>query len=74
MKKWDITPLIMWLILFLLVIALAGIRLYRISGVSAAYPVYLDALFVGLYLLWMLVELRVTKRDTNTEGKRHMIL
>jgi protein-S-isoprenylcysteine O-methyltransferase Ste14 len=69
-KKGDITPLIMWLVLFVGIILLALIRLYLLFGVFNEYPVYLDIIFIGLYLLWMIVELQVTKKDVNTEGKK----
>jgi protein-S-isoprenylcysteine O-methyltransferase Ste14 len=59
----------MWFILFAGVIILASIRLNRIFGVLHDYPAYLDIIFISLYLLWMIIELRVTKRDVNTEGK-----
>ncbi|MFH0730604.1 MAG: isoprenylcysteine carboxylmethyltransferase family protein [Pseudomonadota bacterium] len=70
MKRKDVTPLIMWFILFIGVIVIAFIRLYRIFGDWKGYPVYLDIIFVCLYLTWMIAELRVTKKDVNTEGKK----
>lgn len=69
-KKRDITPLIMWLVLFVGIIVLAFIRLDRLFRELNEYPAYLDIIFIGLYLLWMIVELRVTKKDVNTEGKK----
>ena len=69
-KKRDITPLIMWLILFTGIIVLAFIRLNRLFGSLNGYPGYLDVIFTGLYLLWMIIELRVTRRDVDTEGKK----
>jgi hypothetical protein len=51
MKSKDLTPLIMWFILFSGAIVLAFIRLYRIFGVWQEYPVYLDIIFICLYLL-----------------------
>jgi protein-S-isoprenylcysteine O-methyltransferase Ste14 len=70
MNEKDFTPLIMWLVLFAGVIVLAFIRLNRIFGVLHEYPVYLDTIFISLYLLWMIIELRVSKKDVNTEGKK----
>ena len=70
MKSKDLTPLIMWFILFAGVIALALIRLNRIFGVLHDYPASLDLIFISLYLFWMIIELRVTKNDVNTEGKK----
>lgn len=69
MKSKDLTPLIMWFILFAGVIVIASVRLNRIFGVLHDYPAYLDIIFISLYLLWMIIELRVTKKDVNTEGK-----
>ena len=69
-NKKDITPLIMWLILFTGIIVLAFIRLNRLFGFLNGYPGYLDVIFIALYLLWMIVELRVTKNDVDTEGKK----
>lgn len=69
-KKWDITPLIMWFVLFVGIIVLAFVRLHRLFGASNEYPANLDIIFIGLYLVWMIVELRVTKKDVNTEGKK----
>jgi len=60
----------MWFILFAGVIVLATVRLNRIFGVLHDYPACLDIIFIGLYLLWMIIELRVTKKDVNTEGKK----
>jgi len=60
----------MWVILFLGIFILAFIRIYRLFDVLNIYPTYLDITFVGLYLLWMGIELRVTQKDVNTEGKK----
>lgn len=70
MKKRDIMPLIMWFILFSGIIIFALVRLTRLFVSLNEYPAYLDVMFVGLYLLWMIIELRVTKRDVITEGKK----
>ena len=69
-KNKDITPLIMWLVLFTGIIILALIRLKYISGVLKEYPIYLDVIAIGSYILWMAIELRVTKKDVNTEGEK----
>jgi hypothetical protein len=74
MKKKDITPLIMWLVLFAGIIVFASIRRDRLSGVFHEYPTYLDAIFIILYLFWMIIELRITRKDVNAELKKHMIL
>ena len=68
-KKKDITPLIMWFVLFAGIVVLAFIRLHHLFGVLNEYPAHLDIIFIGSYLLWMIAELRVTKKDLNTEGK-----
>lgn len=70
MKNKDFTPLIMWFFLVTGIIVLAFIRSSRIMGVWNEYPVNLDAVFIGFYILWMLIELRVSGRDVNTEGKK----
>jgi hypothetical protein len=68
--KKDIAPLIMWIILFAGIVVFASIRLYRLFKISNEYPIYLNITFVILYLLWMIIELRITKKDVNTEGKK----
>jgi protein-S-isoprenylcysteine O-methyltransferase Ste14 len=68
--KKDIIPLIMWLALFAGIIVFSVIRLNRLFGSLNEYPVYLDIIFIGLYLLWMIIELKITRKDVNTEGKK----
>ncbi|MFZ2448067.1 MAG: isoprenylcysteine carboxylmethyltransferase family protein [Syntrophobacteraceae bacterium] len=70
MKRKDFTPLIMWFCLLAGIIVLAFVRLGRTAGVWSEYPVNFDALFIGLYILWMLIELRVSRKDADTEGKK----
>jgi protein-S-isoprenylcysteine O-methyltransferase Ste14 len=70
MKRKDFTPLIMWFILFAGIIVLAIIRLSRNFSGWDEYPVHLDTIFISMYLLWMVIELQVTKKDVNTEGKK----
>jgi len=70
MKSKDITPLIMWFILFVGIIVIAFIRHNRFFRVYHEYTANLDIIFIGLYLLWMLIEFRVTKEDVKTEGKK----
>ncbi len=69
-EKKDIAPLIMWIILFVGIVICGGIRIYRLFKISYEYPMYLDIVFVILYLLWMITELRITRKDVNTEGKK----
>lgn len=64
MKRKDFTPLIMWFTLLLGIIVLGLIRLTRTIGL------WTDAVFLSLYILWMFIELRISKRDINTEGKK----
>lgn len=70
MKRKDFTPLLMWFGLVMGIIVLAHIRLSRISGVWDDYPVNCDTIFIGFYILWLIIELRVSKKDVNTEGKK----
>ncbi|MBU1712669.1 MAG: isoprenylcysteine carboxylmethyltransferase family protein [Proteobacteria bacterium] len=60
----------MWFVLVAAIIVVAFIRLSRISGVWDKYPVNLETIFISLYILWMIIELRVSKKDVNTEGKK----
>ena len=69
-KSKDLTPLIMWFCLVTGIIVLAFIRPGRIRSISGEYPVGLDSIFISLYVLWMLMELPVSRRDVNTEGKQ----
>lgn len=69
-KRRDITPLIMWLTLFAGIIIFTFIRINNRPAFLDQYPAYWDILCVSLYLVWMIVELRVTKKDVNTEGKK----
>jgi len=38
-------------------------------GLWNEYPVDSDTVFIGLYILWMLIEVRVSGKDVNTGGK-----
>jgi protein-S-isoprenylcysteine O-methyltransferase Ste14 len=67
-SKRDVIPLVMWIILFSGIVVLSIIRLIHLNDVSG-YPVRLDALFIGLYLSWMLIELKITRRDVIAEDK-----
>jgi protein-S-isoprenylcysteine O-methyltransferase Ste14 len=70
MKGKDFTPLIMWFCLLTGIIVLAFVRPGRMIGVWNEYPFDIDTVFIGLYILWMLIELRVSGKDVNIEGKR----
>ena len=65
-KSKDLTPLIMWFCLVTGIIVLAFIRPGRIRSISGEYPLGLDSIFISLYVLWMLMELPVSK-----EGCEH---
>lgn len=69
MKNRDFIPLIMWFVLLAGILVLAFMRLSRTFGVWDQYPVNFDAIFISLYILWMIIEFRVSKKDVNTEGK-----
>jgi protein-S-isoprenylcysteine O-methyltransferase Ste14 len=69
MKSKDFKPLIMWLCLVTGIIVIAFIRPSRMVGLWNEYIVDFDTVFISLYILWMLVELRVSKRDVSTEDK-----
>jgi protein-S-isoprenylcysteine O-methyltransferase Ste14 len=69
-KRKDYKPLIMWFILFSGILVLAFTRPGRTEGVWNDKFFNCDTLFIFLYLLWMVIELRVTRRDIRTEGKK----
>jgi protein-S-isoprenylcysteine O-methyltransferase Ste14 len=70
MKNKDFKPLILWFCLVTGIIVIAFIRPGRMVGVWNEYQVNFDTAFISFYILWMLVELRVSKKDVNTEGKK----
>ncbi len=70
MPKKDYIPLLMGFSLIAGIVALAAVRYIRAAGVWRGYPVDFDTVFVALYILWLIVELRVSRRDANTEGKK----
>lgn len=70
MSNRDLKPLIMWLSLATGIIVLAFLRPMRVAGIWSGYTINFDYVFIGLYLLWMVAELRVSKRDAHTEGKK----
>lgn len=69
MKGKDYTPLIMWLCLLVGIIALSLVRSDRAIALWNEYRVNCDTVFIALYIFWMVIELRITKKDINTEGK-----
>ena len=70
MKNRDLKPLTMWLCLVTGIIVLAFFRSGRMGSLWNGYAVSFDNVFISLYILWMLVELRISKRDVSTEGKK----
>ena len=69
-KKRDVIPLIMWFTLFIGIIAVAMVRLTRLFHASNEQQAYLDIVFVGLYLAWMIIELRVSQKDVDARDKQ----
>lgn len=60
----------MWFCLLAGIIAIAVIRSNRLIGVWDEGSFNWDTVFISLYILWMVIELRVTKNDISTEGKK----
>jgi protein-S-isoprenylcysteine O-methyltransferase Ste14 len=69
-NRKDYKPLVMWLILFSGIIAVTVVRSSRAIGVWRKGAFNWDTVFIGLYVLWMVIELRVTRKDISTEGKK----
>lgn len=69
-RSKDYIPLAMWFFLLAGILVLAFVRLARPISVWSEYFFNGDIVFIGLYILWMVIELRVTRNDINTEGKR----
>lgn len=69
MKRKDLTPALMSCLLLMGIVALAVVRHWRIPNVWVEYPVNPDTLFISFYVLWILMETPVAKRDVSTEGK-----
>lgn len=59
----------MWLLLLTGILALAFFRSGRAESVWSGRFCNGDAVFIGLYILWMIVELRVTRKDISAEGQ-----
>jgi protein-S-isoprenylcysteine O-methyltransferase Ste14 len=69
-KSKDFTPLVMWFCLLTGIIVLAVTRSSRVISVWNEYLVNFDTVITGWYILWMLIELRISQNDVNTEGKK----
>ena len=70
MKNKDLKQLIIWLCLVTGIIVLDFVISSRMASLWNGYAVSFDNVFISLYILWMLVELRTSKRDMIAEGKR----
>ena len=70
MERKDLMPALMSALLLLGIVALAIVRHWRIPNMWIEDPVNLDTVFAGLYVLWILVEMPIARRDLRTEGKR----
>lgn len=69
MERKDLTPALMSFLLLLGIVALAIVGHWRIPNVWVESPVNLDTLFISFYVLWILVETPIAKRDVSTQGK-----
>jgi protein-S-isoprenylcysteine O-methyltransferase Ste14 len=70
MGKRDFTPLVMWFCLLTGIIVVALARLGRETGVWSQHPINLDTVFISFYILWLLVEFRVSRKDVDTGDKK----
>lgn len=70
MKDKDIRPLAQWCLLVAGILVIGWIRTGREPSLWSNSPADGDVAFVLLYILWLLVELRVSRRDVDLEGKR----
>ncbi|MCP4346826.1 MAG: isoprenylcysteine carboxylmethyltransferase family protein [Desulfobacterales bacterium] len=61
----DITLIVLPVILLLGVIFLGFLRIKREIGIWET----IDSLFIVLYIVWILIESRISKKDYNTEDK-----
>jgi protein-S-isoprenylcysteine O-methyltransferase Ste14 len=72
MNRKDFTPALMSLILLVGIAILALARHARVPNLWLAYPVNMDAVLTGLYILWILVETPIARKDADTGGKKTM--
>ena len=59
----------MWCALFGAIVAIALGRFHRMIDSANVLLLAVDGLVIGLYLVWMIIELRITQKDVITEGK-----
>lgn len=69
MARKDFTSALLSFILLSGIIVLALLRQGRVPDLWSGYQLNLDTLFTGLYVLWILVEIPIARRDASTEGK-----
>ncbi|MBU1056499.1 MAG: isoprenylcysteine carboxylmethyltransferase family protein [Proteobacteria bacterium] len=66
-KKKDFTIIILPIILFIGIIALGSLRIKRGNSVCSE----IDFLFIGFYIIWIIAESKISKKDFHTEGKEN---
>lgn len=69
-QRRDVTPIVLSLLLLVGIIFLTFLRHSRGISVWAGYSFDLDIIFVGLYVIWILFESPVARKDVSTEGKQ----
>jgi protein-S-isoprenylcysteine O-methyltransferase Ste14 len=67
MNRKDFTPAVLSILLLLGIVLFAAARYWRMPSFWVEFPVNLDAVFIALYILWLLVEAPIAGRDINTE-------
>ena len=70
MKTRDFRPLAQGCLLVAGILIIGWIRTGREPSLWNGSPADGDVAFILLYILWLLVELRVSRRDVDLEGKR----
>jgi protein-S-isoprenylcysteine O-methyltransferase Ste14 len=69
MARKDLTSALLSFFLLSGIIVLAVFRQKRVPDIWSGYWLNLDILFTGLYVLWILAEIPIARRDASTEGK-----
>jgi protein-S-isoprenylcysteine O-methyltransferase Ste14 len=70
LKDKDLVPTVLSSVLLVEIVLLAIIRLYRIPNLFAGEALDFDLVFAGSYMLWIVAESKIARRDITTEGKR----
>jgi protein-S-isoprenylcysteine O-methyltransferase Ste14 len=70
-KKRDFIPIIMGVVLLAGILALTVVRSLKGIGDWEKFPVNMDFGVVGLYLAWLVLELRVSKKDAHKGDKEN---